>query len=146
MALDFVGTGFVEHLGKAGGVRPRDVKAERPLPPTRWRIGRRHRLPRACGPEIPECLGELAENEVVHIAGVAKSHLVLGRMDVDVDFGGRALEEQHEHRVATVKQHVTIRLANRVAGEPIAHGPAVDVEALARRASIRVRRQPDPAP
>ena len=67
-------------------------------------------------------------------------------MDVHVHQRRRQFEEQREDRVATVEQHVSIRLAHGVAGQPIAHRAAVDEEVLARGAVVRVGRQADAPP
>ena len=98
------------------------------------------------GADVAQHLRQLAEDEVVDVPRTPKAHFVLGRMDVHVHKMRRQFQEQREHRVASVEEHVSIRLAHGVAGEPVAHRAAVDEEVLARGAGVRVGRQADPPP
>ena len=105
------------------------------------RCGRRRRRP-----HIPQGLGQLAEDEIVNVSGTPKAHFVLGRMDVHIHQRGVEVEEQHEYRMATVEQHVSVRLTHGMNGQAVAHGASVDVEILAVGAGVRVRWQADPTP
>ncbi len=87
-----------------------------------------------------------AVEEVVHHAAVAKAHLVLGRMDVDVHRRRVDFQEQHEGRMPAVEQHVAVGLAHRVGDQLVAHHAPVDVEILQVRLAAREGRQADPAP
>ena len=62
--------------------------------------------------------------------GVAEAHFGLGRMDVDVDFLGRELEEQRQHRVAVAREHLGISAAHRADQQPVLHRAAVDEQVL----------------
>jgi len=81
----------------------------------------------------------------VHQPAIAKAHLVLGRMHIDVDAPRIDFEKQHEARVPAVVQHIGVGLPYRVRDQAIAHGAAVDVEILLIGAGARGRRQTDPA-
>ena len=51
---------------------------------------------------------EGADHQAAHGGGVAKAHLGLGRVDVDVDQLGRQLEEQRGQGLAVVEQEVAV--------------------------------------
>ncbi len=79
-------------------------------------------------------------------AGVAKAHLGLGRMDVDVDLVGRPVEKQCDDRVAVARQHVLVGAAHRADQQFVAHRPAVDDEVLvARQSPVQGRQADEPA-
>ena len=71
-----------------------------------------------------------AVEEVVNRAAVAKAHLVLGRVHVDIDRRRIELQEQHEGRMPAVIEHVAIGLAHRMGDQLVAHHAAVDIEVL----------------
>ena len=87
-----------------------------------------------------------AVEEVVDHATVAETHLVLGRVHVDVDHARIDLEEQHEGRVATVEQHVAVGLAHGMGDQLVAHHAAVDIEILQVGLAAREGRQTHPTP
>ena len=62
--------------------------------------------------------------------GVAEADFGLGRVDVDVDFLGRELEEQRQHRVAVAREHVGVGAAHRADEQPVLHRAAVDEQVL----------------
>ena len=68
-------------------------------------------------------------------AGVAKAHLGLGGMDVDVDLFGRPVEKQRDDRMAVARQHILIGAAHRADQQLVAHRPAIDDEILVARQS-----------
>ena len=82
-----------------------------------------------------------AHDQATHDPGVAKPHLGLGRMDVDVDHVGRRLEEQRHHRVAVARQEVLVSAAHRAVQQLVAHRTAVDEKILVLRRRPVERRQ-----
>ena len=64
--------------------------------------------------------------------GVAKAHLGLGRVDVDVDQLRRQLEEQGRHRLAVVEQQVAVGGAQGLLQQPVLDRAAVDEQMLLR--------------
>jgi hypothetical protein len=54
-------------------------------------------------------------DEPVHGAGLAKAHLGLARMNVDIDQARVERQPQHVRGLPVVMEHVAIRLAQRVA-------------------------------
>ena len=76
-----------------------------------------------------------------HQAGIAKAHLGLGRMHVDVDLARRKRDEQRDQRVAVARQIIGIGGAHRAEQKLVAHRPAVDEQILAERIGARERRQ-----
>ncbi|MNZ74185.1 hypothetical protein D3C78_926280 [compost metagenome] len=106
--------------------------------------GRRGEL--ILGAHIGQRAMQGAIQEVVDHAAVAETHLVLGRVHVDVDHRRIDLEKQHEGRMAAVVQHVAIGLAHRVGDQLVAHHAAVDIEVLQVGLAAREGRQADPAP
>ena len=85
------------------------------------------------------------EDKLVDAARIAETHLGLGRVHVDVYLRRVDLEEQHVGRVAVVMQHILVRLADRMGGELVAHGAAIDENVLGVPARARLRRQADRA-
>ena len=73
--------------------------------------------------------------------GLAKAHLGLGRVDVDVDRLGRELEEQHRDRLAVVEQEIAVGGAQGALEQAVLDRPAVDVEVLEARAVAARGRQ-----
>src|SRR3989338_2678764 len=78
------------------------------------------------------------KNELVDALALAETYLALGRMHVHIDLLRRQFEEQHEGRMALVVQDVLIRLAQRVAGDLVAHEAAVDEEVLRVARAARI--------
>ena len=77
--------------------------------------------------------------------GIAEADLGLGRMDVDVDFLGRELEEQRQHRVAVAREHSGIGAAHRADEQPVLHRAAVDEQVLVvGDAAVEGRQAGDP--
>ena len=74
---------------------------------------------------------------LVDLARVAKAHLDLGRVHVDVDALRRDLDEQHVDRLAAAVQHVLVGRAHRMRDELVAHEPAVDIDELLVGAGAR---------
>jgi len=77
-----------------------------------------------------QCVLDGVAHRLVHLAPVAKAHLDLGRVHVDVDARGVDLQVQHVHRLALAVQHVFVGAAHRVRQHLVAHEAAVDVEEL----------------
>ena len=67
---------------------------------------------------------------LVHLATIAKAHLDLGRVNVDVDARRVQLQVQHVDRLARAVQHVVKGRARGVADDLVAHEAAVDVGVL----------------
>ena len=80
----------------------------------------------------------------MHTAGFAKPHFVFGRMDIDVHGFFVHFEVQDEHRVSTMKHHITIGLANGMAHQFIPNRSAVDIKKLLIGEPAMMRRQPHP--
>ncbi|MNZ95691.1 hypothetical protein D3C78_1148560 [compost metagenome] len=117
-----------------------------PAGPRHGQGGRTWRRQLVIRAHLGQCPVQGAIEEVVHHATVAETHLVLGRVHVDIDHRRIDLEEQHEGRVTAVVQHVAIGLAHRVGDQLVAHHAAVHVEILQVRLAAREGRQADPAP
>ena len=76
-------------------------------------------------------------HRLVHLARIAKAHLDLGRMDVDVDALRRDLDEQQVGRLAAAVQDVVVGGAHGVRDQLVAHVAAVDVHVLQVGAGAR---------
>src|SRR5690606_17784399 len=74
------------------------------------RIGVGERLSATARQRLPQRLADKA----MHRAAVAKTYLVLGRMDVDIDRGRIHRQKQDISRLAVAMQDVGIRLSHRV--------------------------------
>ena len=85
-------------------------------------------------------------HRLVHLAPVAKAHLDLGRMHVDVDPGRIDLDEQRVAGLALAVQHVLVGAARGMADHLVAHEAAIDIGELAVGARARRVGQPGPAP
>ena len=70
---------------------------------------------------------------------------MLGRMHVDIDTARIQFQEQHVRRLATMEQHVRIRLLHRMRDAAVAHAAAIDVQVLLVGAGTVVRGPRDPA-
>ena len=84
------------------------------------------------------------DDEAAHEACIAKAHFRLGGMDVDVDLGGRAFDEQGEDGVSVGGQKIHIGRAHRAGENLVAHRPAVDEDILGERVRPAEGRQADP--
>ena len=82
--------------------------------------------------------GDGLAHRLVHLARIAKAHLDLGRMDVDVDALGRDGDEEQVRRLAAAVQDVVVGGAHRVRDQLVAHVAAVDVDVL--QVGARARR------
>ena len=74
---------------------------------------------------------------LVHLAAVAKAHLDLGRVHVDIDPRRIHTDVQHVHRLALAVQHVLVGGARGVGDDLVAHEAAVDVGELLVGAGAR---------
>jgi hypothetical protein len=81
------------------------------------------------------------EDELVDAARIAKAHLGLGRMHIDIDAGRVEFEEQHVGRVALPVQDVGPGLARGVGQQLVADEAAVDEEILLVAPGARIGRQ-----
>ena len=84
---------------------------------------------------------ERRHDQGAHQAGVAKAHLGLGRMHVDVDLARIERHEQRQQRMAVARQIIGIGAAHRADQKLVAHRPAIDEQILAERIGARERRQ-----
>ncbi len=84
--------------------------------------------------------------EIMHHTAVAEAHLMLGRMHIHIHHRRIDLKEQHEGRMATVVQHIAVRLAHRMGDQLVADHAPVDVEILQVRLTAGEGGQADPAP
>ena len=87
-----------------------------------------------------------AKQEIMHCPALAKTYFMLARMSVDINSRWLDFEEQHIGRMATVKQHILIGLANRMGDDLITHDAAIDVKILHIGLAARERRQANPTP
>jgi hypothetical protein len=62
--------------------------------------------------------------------GVAKAHLGLGGVDVDIDEIGRALDGERDHRRAVAGQHIGIGAAYGAGELAVAHRAAIHHQKL----------------
>ena len=76
---------------------------------------------------------------------VAKTHFGLGRMDIDVDLGGIAFDEQSRNRVPVGGQEIEIGAPERAGERLVAHGASVDEQELLRGVRPAIGRQAHPA-
>ena len=63
-------------------------------------------------------------------ATFAETHLVLGRMHIDIDIRRGNFQKQHKGRMSTMIEHVLIGLANRMGYHFVADATAVDKKVL----------------
>ncbi len=66
---------------------------------------------------------QAADDQAADSRGIAKAHLGLGRVDVDVDLVERDLEEQSSDRMAVAGDQVAIGGAQRADQQPVLHRP-----------------------
>ena len=89
-----------------------------------------------------QCCPQRADDQPAHQTGVAKPHLCLGGVDVDVDFFRRSVEKQRDDRMAIARQDILISAAHRAHQQFVAHRPAIDDEILVARQSPVQGRHP----
>jgi len=77
-----------------------------------------------------EAFADAVEHEGVNKPGVGESHLVFGRVNIDVDDGGIEFEEQEARRLTVLGHESAIGLAECMGKEAIADGSFVDKEVL----------------
>ena len=82
-----------------------------------WRRNRA-RLP---GTRLRQGFVQASKQKIMDQAMLAKSHLGLGRMGVHINQQWIEFEEQHEGRMATMKQYVGISLTHRMGDHAITH-------------------------
>ena len=73
---------------------------------------------------------QAAVNKIVHIATIAKTYFVFGRMHIDVDVARVEFEIQYKSRMPAVIQHIGIGLPNSVTDQFVANSAAIDVKML----------------
>ena len=82
-----------------------------------------------------------ADDEAAHQAAVAKAHLRLGRVHIDVDLMRIAGDEQRQRRMAAGGQKIHVSRPHRAEQQFVAHGAPVDEEILRRGAGAVPGRQ-----
>ena len=80
---------------------------------------------------------EGTEQEIMHRALIAKAHLVLRRMNVDVDALGFDVEEQNERGMAAMVEHIGKGLAHCMRNRTVPDRAPVDEEVLHVRLGAR---------
>ena len=101
-----------------GGGVPRSAPMG-PIPPVR-----------GTGASTRQQPAQRMEHELVHGLRVAKPHLALGGVDVDVHPRGIDVQEQHVGRMAFVVQHILEGLPHGVGEQAVAHVAAVHEKVL----------------
>ena len=86
-----------------------------------------------------------AEYEIMNAPRIAKAHLELLRMCIDVDGGGVQLQIQQIGRESAVEQHVLIGQPHRAREQLVAHESAIEKSELQVRLAARKRRQCQPS-
>ncbi len=102
-------------------------------------------LRRHAGTGIGQRILQRAVDKIMHQPRITETHLVLGRVHVDINAGRVELKEQHIGRLATVVQHVAVSHLHRMGDAAVAHRTAVDVQVLLVGAGARIMRLRDPA-
>ena len=87
-----------------------------------------------------------AVKKIMHHATIAKAHLMLSRMHIDIDHRRINFQKQQKGWMAAIKQHVPVGLTHRMGDQLVAHHAAIDVEVLQVRLTAREGRQTDPTP
>ena len=82
----------------------------------------------------------------MHHAPIAKAHLMLGGVNVDVHHPRIEFEKEHEGRMPAVEQHVAVCLAHRMGDQLVADHPTIHTEILQIRLTAGEGRQPHPTP
>jgi hypothetical protein len=73
---------------------------------------------------------QAADDQAAHQPGIAEADFGFGRVDVDVDFAGRHVEEQGDDSVAVAREHVGISAANSTDQDAVFDGAPVHEEIL----------------
>ena len=94
---------------------------------------------------LAQALLDRADDEAAHEARIAKAHLGLGRVHVDVDLARFAFDEEGDDRVPVGGQEIEVGPAQRAGERLVAHGAAVDEDELLARVRTAIGRQADPA-
>src|SRR6185312_13505934 len=94
--------------------------------PARPHHRRRGLLARSASPALlVERVAKAADDEATDRRRVAEPNLGLGRVDVDVHFIERNLEEQRGDRVTVAGDEVSVRAAQRADEKPVLHRPRI---------------------
>ena len=75
---------------------------------------------------------------------LTEAYFLFGWMHVDIDQRRIDIKEEHECRVATVKEYIRIRLPYRVRNQPVADQTTVDMKILLIGLRTRCGRKTDP--
>ena len=94
---------------------------------------------------LVQALLDRPDDEAPDDGGVAKAHLGLGRMDVDVDLARIALDEQGRDRMPVGGQEIEVGPAQRAGQRLVAHRPPVDEQELLGGVRPAEGRQAHPA-
>ena len=94
---------------------------------------------------LVQALLDRPDDEAPDDGGVAKAHLGLGRMDVDVDLARFALDEQGGDRMPVGGEEIEIGPAQRAGERLVAHRPPVDEQELLGSVRPAEGRQAHPA-
>ncbi len=86
-------------------------------------------------------MAQSADHQATHACGIAEAHLRLGRMDVDIDLGGREFDKQRRHRMPVARKEICIGGADHARQQPVLHWTAVDEQILVLRAAAIECRQ-----
>ena len=78
-------------------------------------------------------------DQPVDLAGLAKAHLRLLRMDVDVNELGGDLDLQEQRGMSSLRHRVPVRGRDGVGQHAVLHGPTVDEHVLGVPPRQRVR-------
>lgn len=81
-------------------------------------------------------------NEAAHTARIAKAHLSLGWVDINVNIARVELEEKRNKRLAPSRKEVTIGCAQRADQNLVANRATIDEQELQCRVATIQRRQP----
>ena len=82
------------------------------------------------GPDIRDRTVQAAKQEIVYCPTVAKTHLVLGGMHIDIDASWIQFKEQNKCRMPTVEQYVTLSLANGMGNQLVPDDTAIHKKIL----------------
>ena len=94
---------------------------------------------------LAQALLDRPDDEAAHEARIAKAHLGLGRVHIDVDLARFAFDEEGDDRVPVGGQEIEVGPAQRARERLVAHGAAVDEDELLARVRTAIGRQADPA-
>ncbi len=85
---------------------------------------------RAPMPRLVKRRAQASDDQAPHCRRVAETDLGLGRVDVNVDFGRRHLDEQRGDRMTVAGKQVAVGCAERPDQQPILHWARVDEQKL----------------